>query len=235
MERSESLDALELLRLLQLVDSSFPTGAYAFSTGLEGLNACYLVTTADQLESVIVTQVQETLALVDLPACMQAHALATHGDRAGLEELDWLVNAFTPVPAFRDASVRVGRRFLASALPNATSALLADLQSSIKEHRLSGHYPVMFGAIMQVSGIDAHTAALALGAHFVNGQVAAGVRLGMLGQSAAQAIITRVHPEIRDAVARASVLAPEDMGGFTPLVDFAGLLQPFLPSRLFGS
>ncbi|BDP44271.1 hypothetical protein DAETH_42400 (plasmid) [Deinococcus aetherius] len=64
------------LRLLQLADSAFPTGAYAFSDGLETLTQRGDVRTADDLRAFLCGQLVHGWGRQDAPAC----ALAWNAD-----------------------------------------------------------------------------------------------------------------------------------------------------------
>jgi urease accessory protein UreF len=88
---------------------------------------------------------------------------------------------------------------------------------------------------MAAAGSDERTAATAYGAGFVGGQAMAGVRLGIIGQGAAQRIIAALRPDLLAAIDRAGSVTMSEMGAYLPLVDLAGLAQPGLASRLFGS
>ncbi len=223
-----------LLQLLQLADSSFPTGAYAFSNGIEGLHAFGLVRDGIDLAQVIEAQIEEGLAGIELPAVFEAHRASTAGEVQTLAELDAYVTALKPVPAFNAASARVGRQFLEAALPLVRSPVVAEYARAVRTGQAIGHHPVAFGVVM-AAGIDASLAAAVYGAGFVSGQVMTGVRLGIIGQGAAQRIIAGLRPELLAAVARAAKSVPSEMGAYLPLVDLAGLAQPTLGGRLFGS
>lgn len=60
------------LRLLQLADSAFPTGAYAFSDGLETLTQRGEVRTADDLAAFLAGQLAHGWGQQDAPACALA-------------------------------------------------------------------------------------------------------------------------------------------------------------------
>ena len=88
---------------------------------------------------------------------------------------------------------------------------------------------------MQAAGLGAEETLVALAATAVSGFVAAAVRLGLIGQTAAQRIVTDLHPLMIQVAAEAREIPLDDLGGYLPLVDLAGLRQEHLAGRLFAS
>lgn len=224
-----------LVRLLQMTDSSFPTGGYAFSHGLEGLHALGLIAGEADVRAIALAHIEETLAGQDLPAAWLAHRFATDDDMAGLIELDGMLSALRPVPAFRTASTRMGRRTMEATMPLFPSAFADLVLAAIRDGRTPGHHAIAFGVAARSAGIDAASAVVAFGAASLNGYVAAAVRLGAIGQSAAQRIIAGLEPALSEAVAAAPLTHRDDLGGYLPLIDIAGMRQPTLPARMFAS
>lgn len=202
---------------------------------MEGLADAGLVRSEADLTEVIRAQVEESLAGIELPAVFHAHRASDTDNLAALLAVDGYVTALKPVPALRAGSVKVGRRFLESATPLVGRPFLAAYRAAVLGGEAPGHHAVAFGAVMHAVGLAAPTAALAFGVGFVQGQTAAAVRLGLIGQAAAQRTIGGLHDAILAAVARAERMSLDDLGGYSPLVDIAGLRQPTLPSRLFAS
>ncbi len=229
------MNRIPLLRLLQLADSGFPTGAFAFSHGLEGLVDAEFVRGEATVAALLRAQVEENLAGIEAPALCHAHRFAVAGDVKGLLGLDEHLTALKPVPAFRDGSAKVGRRFLESAVGLVDGEVLAIYRREVASGRVAGHHAVAFGAAMAAIGLEEEAAALALGAGFVGGLAAAAVRLGTIGQGAAQRIIAGLHPAVEAAVARARRMPVDEMGAYLPLVDVAGLRQLALAGRVFAS
>jgi urease accessory protein len=229
------LSSAALLRLLQLADSGFPTGAFAFSHGLEGLVEAGFVKSEADVAALLRAQVEENLAGIEAPAMRHAHRFAAAGDVAQLLALDDELTALKPVPAFRDGSAKVGRRFLESTVGLVDGATVDEYRRAVAGGQAAGHHAVAFGVVMQAAGLDEEAAALALGAGFVNGLAAAAVRLGVIGQGAAQRMVARLHPEVLAAVERARQTPLDELGAYLPMVDVAGLRQPTLPGRLFAS
>jgi urease accessory protein len=228
-------DPLALLRLLQLADSGFPTGAFAFSNGLEGMVAAGLVRSEADLAEVLAAHVRESFGRVDGPLAGRAHRAAMADDLPAALNADALAAALKPVPVFREGSARVGRRLLASAAPLLTDPTLERYRAAVANGRARGSHPVAFGVVAAAAGVDEATAVLALGAQVASGVVAAAVRLGVVGQGAAQRLLAAAHPAILAAARAAPDLVDDDLGAALPVADAAGLRQPRLPGRVFSS
>jgi urease accessory protein len=228
-------DAARLLRLLQLTDSAFPTGAFAFSHGLEGLVLTGLVQSEPEVEEFIVVQLREGFGGIECPAMAHAWRAARDADLPVLLDIDTLVDALKPVPVFRSGSVRTGRRLLESAGGLLVGPMLQAFGNALHEGATCGHHAVVFGVVMQAADQDLQSASLALGAGFVNGLAAAAVRLGVIGQVAAQRILAGLHDAIDDLASRGRELPLEDMGAYLPMIDVAGLRQAQLVGRVFAS
>lgn len=228
-------DPVRLLRLLQLTDSGFPTGAFTFSHGLEGLTTAGLIKNEADVAAVIAEHLREGFAGIECPATCHAWRAADARDVLRLIELDAWVDALKPVPVFRAGSVRTGRRLLESAAGVLTPPTLSELRERVTARDVQGHHAVVFGVVMAAVGVDEETAALALGAGYVNGLAAAAVRLGVIGQSAAQRIVSALHGTVARAVATGAATALDEMGGYMPLIDVAGLRHLALAGRVFAS
>jgi urease accessory protein len=230
---NKPLDSATLLRLLQLIDSGFPTGAFSFSNGLEGVAALDLIRNEADVRELIVTQIYEGIVGIELPAVFEAHrATSLHQ----LKRLDELLTALKPIPAFRAASIKVGRRFLESAAPLIESDFVDRYLAMVREGKSDGHHATAVGVVFNAAGIvDPNTTALAIASSTIMGQTAAAVRLGLIGQNAAQRLISSLQPALISAVESARERPIIEWGAYQPMLDLAGLQQPELTGRLFAS
>lgn len=181
------------------------------------------------------THIEETLTGIELPAVRHAWHEATAGNLDGLVALDALLDALKPVPGHRLASTRIGRRFLESAAPLVPGDIVRMYRDMVANGTTSGHHGVTFGIVTAGAGIPATDAVVGFGSTSLNGYVAAGVRLGVIGQGAAQAIIRDLHPELIAASDAAVRLNLDDLGAYSPLIDLAGLRHTAIMNRLFTS
>lgn len=226
-------DHYAMLRLLQITDSGFPTGGYAFSHGLEALELAGDVRGERDVRDFALAQIQETLTGIELPAVW--HAFQSSDDMEHLSELDELVDCLKPVPIYRQASRKLGRRLLASATPLIDSPCLDSFARAIETGMSPGHHAIVFGVIVHEIGVSGDLALLGFGSSSLNSYIAAAVRLGLIGQGAAQAIIAELQPSLIEAIERAKTLDFSEWGAYSPMIDLAGLAHAGRSARQFSS
>src|SRR5512145_2937339 len=102
---------LDLLRLLQLTDTAFPTGVFAHSFGLETYVTRGAVASAAALEAFVANSLLQAIAPSDGVACRLAMQAGPDWE-AMLQRLDHRLTAMKTVTEFRQASRSLGTRFL---------------------------------------------------------------------------------------------------------------------------
>src|SRR4051812_17147604 len=158
---------MDWLDFLHVVDSSFPTGAYAHSSGLETLAP----TDPDMLEQLIALRTRETLARFELVFLLHAYTCS-------LVDLDELFNAMLLPREAREASSVIGTSLLRSVADVVTDARLEDFAHTGQHH----HYPIVFGALAAGLAVEREIAASAFALQHARSLVSAAQRLGRIGQ-----------------------------------------------------
>lgn len=225
--------ALPLLRLLQVTDSSFPVGGFAFSHGLEWLVQAQWVENEADVAAVVDAYLVQGGGGQWLPA-----ALATFRAKslAAVLRADDRLDASIAVAGEREAGRAMGERLLVGALDafggERTSAFLDAVRSSGQP----GQYAAAYGVVASEAVVEPEAMLAALGSTMINSVAQAAVRLGCIGQSAAIRIAAGACPRLAAVVETTlSCRPPRTFGAFTPGLDTAGMLHPTLPFRMFAS
>lgn len=222
---------LSLLPALQQADAAFPSGGFAFSHGIEGLDAMGVRLDGPALAGVMEAVLRHRWAPCDRIALAQAWRAAS--DVARLAEIDRALEAATLPESLRRGSRRNGAALLASHVRLRTPGASA-LQEALGAEALFGHLPIVQGALWRASGLDEDAATQVSGYTVASGLASAAVRLGCLGALPAQAALRDVLPLIAD-LCRAPVPGIDRLGGLLPWLDIACARQQGASLRLFAS
>ena len=242
---SEPLDDLALLRLLQLADSGFPSGAYALSHGLETLVADGVVRGGDALEGLIQVHLLARFARSDLVALMAAHDAAREARQAGeaaeadgrarIVAIDHRLTASKLAADDRRGSERVGRRFAIEASRLVPGLHLIAFIDAVEARRTPGNAAVAFGLAGQAFGLDRRRTALGAASAQVAGLAAAVIRLGLIGHAAGQRLIAGAAPTILAALDIAAAGDWRDLRPSAPQLDVALARHERASARSFAS
>lgn len=222
---------LSLLPALQQADAAFPSGGFAFSNGVEGLDALGMRLNGPALAGVMEAVLRHRWAPCDRIVLVQAWRAAS--DVACLAEIDRALDAATLPESLRRGSRRNGAALLAAHARLDTPGAAA-LQAALQAETILGHLPVLQGALWQAAGLDEDAAIQVSGYTVASGLASAAVRLGCLGALPAQAALRGALPLIA-ALSRAQMPSIDQLGGGLPWLDIACARQQGASLRLFAS
>lgn len=219
----------ELMTLLQVTDSTFPTGAFGFSGGLERLTGDGWIKDAGGLTKVLMEELIPRWFEFDRYYVCHAHRAS--GDLARLAELDRSVDAQMYMPALRDASLTIGRGTLTSHARRGTTGT-SKILTAIQDGDLFGHAPIIQGLTGHALGLDEETTEVGALHGVLMSHVSAAVRLGSLGALEALPVLSQC---VKAAASRWEEHLPDHPHSFSPFLDIAASRKAPSGAQLFAN
>lgn len=225
-------EAAGLMKLLQMTDSSFPVGGYAYSHGLEWLARQQSLGEAD-LDAVLAAYADQVAFGQWLPAARLAHRSTS---AEALVRCDQRMDASILAEGERNAGRAMGERLLVAASETFGGEHTGTLLREVREGYAPGQYSVAFGAAGRDAGVEARPLLTFLAFSMLNSIAQAAVRLGLIGQAASARIVSKAGASVETRVVTLLAMrATARFGAFTPGLDVAGMLHPTLAFRMFAS
>lgn len=218
-------DPARLLRLMAWLSPAFPTGAYAYSHGLEWAVETGDIKDGPSLELWLADLLRLGSGRNDAILARCAHR-AAH-DPAALAEIAEMALAVCAGAERQGETIGQGNAFLLAARPWAPPNFLADAGDIA--------YPVAVGALAGVHAIAENDMAAALLQAFASNLISATVRLVPLGQTTGLVVLAALETVIIATAAETIGAGLDDLGGFTFRADLASLRHETQYTRLFRS
>ena len=212
----------DILRLLAWLSPAFPTGAYAYSHGLEWAVETGDVTDSDTLSAWLADVLAHGAGCNDAIVLRHAHRAAA--DPAALAELAELAAATAPCRERQAETLDQGAAFVLAGAPWGTPKLPPRVP-----------YPVAVGAMAGWHGIDEDSAAAGYLQAVTGNLISAAVRLVPLGQSAGLAVLASLEPVVLHIAAATRDATLDDLGGCAFRSDMASMQHETQYTRLFRS
>lgn len=211
---------------------SFPAGGFAYSQGLESAAAAGLVSDASGLLEWIDDLFRFGSVSNDLILAACAWKAVTARNWLELNAVAEFAEALQPSAERHLEAITQGGSFL-TAIRDAwpCPALVEALAHCSDQVRITYFVASSLAAAAHGLRLGATLEAVALS--FASNQVSAGIRLGMIGHTAAQRIIAVLLPVISEVSARASIATLDDIGSACFSADLSTLEHETLYTRLF--
>ncbi|GAA1699774.1 urease accessory protein UreF [Dietzia cercidiphylli] len=234
-------DLSRLLLALQFTDSSFPSGMYTLSHGLEGLAQRGEVD-ARRLPEVLHSMLRHAIGPADSVALALAWAATReHGGR----DTDALLDAVTRIDRrlhatrltreLRDGATRTGKQVLDLAAELLNDPVVSAWNAHVRARRSPGSQSVVMGVVYARGGLDQRDAVAADLTAVVISLAGAALRLRLADHRSAQALVRGAAPVVEEVADAAVSTVLEDLGGFAPVLDLASCHHEHSDARLFAS
>jgi urease accessory protein len=227
------MNTLALLNGLRFVDSFFPSGGFAFSSGLEAAVKDGAVRDGKELARYVEDLLVHGIGRREAIAVAVAHQAAATGRLAPALEVDHALEALKLGRDSRLASRQMGRQVMKAAADQLQGRPLLDYRTAIEDGRTPGHVPVAVGLTLAACGWSRQDTVAAFLYQSTQGMVSAAMKLLPVGQQQGQELMAGWGPLIDQLSHRAKPQA--SLASWSPIQDIYAMRHARLESRLFRS
>jgi urease accessory protein len=228
------MNTLSLLKGLRFVDSFFPSGGYAFSSGLEAAVQGGAVRNAEELSRYVVESLTTGIGEREAVAVGLAHDACISGSLEIALKADRELEAMKLGRESRTASRQMGRQVIRlAANQQARYPLIEDYLVAVEAEQAPGHLAVSFGLTLAAAGWSKEDSIAAFLYQVATGFVAAAMKLMPIGQREGQ----RLLESWLEVIERVSHNATHQrvLQSWSPVQDIYAMRHSRLESRLFRS
>jgi urease accessory protein len=228
------MNTRSLLTGLRFVDSFFPSGGYAFSSGLEAAVQGGAVRNAEELSRYVVGSLTTGIGEREAVAVGFAHDASVSGSLKIAFKVDLELDAMKLGRESRTASRQMGCQVIRlAANQQARHPLAEDYLAAVEAEQAPGHLAVSFGLTLAAAGWSKEDTIAAFLYQAATGFVAAAMKLMPIGQREGQRLLEswlEVIERVSHKAAHQRVLQ-----AWSPVQDIYAMRHSRLESRLFRS
>lgn len=232
IERFAGMEFRERALLQTWFSPSFPIGGFAYSHGLESAASTGRIKDETALLGWIGDLLQHGSIANDMVLAACAWRATGAPNWQELREVTELASALHASAERQLESLTQGASFLEAISAAWPCENLKEAVSHCGEPG-STAYAVAAGLVSAAHGLRLTPTLEAYALAFVSSQVSAAIRLGSIGQTAAQRIIAALLPAIRKTVGQASIAKIEDIGSASFSADLHTMEHETQYTRLF--
>jgi urease accessory protein len=228
------MDTLSLLKGLRFVDSFFPSGGFAFSSGLEAAVKGEMVHDGKDFGRYVEDGLVHGVGRREAVAVALVHHAASSNKLDTIVEVDRELDSLKLGRDSRLASRQMGRQIMKVAADQIHDSLpLRNYWMALEEGRAPGHYPVAVGMTLATCGWSREDTVAAFLYQTAQGLVSAAMKLLPIGQQEGQYLLAQWAPLIAEVSHQA--LSQKRLASWSPVQDIYAMRHARLESRLFRS
>jgi urease accessory protein len=228
------MNTLSLLHGFRFIDSFFPSGGYAFSSGLEAAVQGGQIRNAEDLSYYVEDLFRRGLGRCEAVAVGLGHDATVSGALLLAFDADQELDAMKLSRDARMASRQMGLQILRSANEQAEpSSMLRHFVTEVEGDRSPGHLAVSLGITLGAFGWSRQESVAAFLYHTAVGFVSASYKLLPIGQREGQRLLVSWTPLIDDVSRRTE--HEKLLTSWSPIQDIYSMRHSQLDTRLFRS
>lgn len=228
------MNQLALIQGLRFVDSFFPSGGFAYSSGLEAAVQGGAVRNAEDLSGYVEDLLRRGMGRREAVAVGLAHDAVSEEALHVALDADRELDAMKTGRESRQASRQMGRQVIRVAAEQIEGCpLLQDFLAAVEAERTPSHLAVSLGLALAASGWSRENAVAAYLYQTATGLMSAALKLLPVGQREGQRLLDGWMPLIAELSSRAQ--PDTTMTSWSPIQDIYVMRHSRLESRLFRS
>lgn len=228
------MNTLSLLQGIRFLDSFFPSGGYAFSSGLEAAVHGGGVKNSEEFSEYVLEMLTTGVGEREAVAAGLAHDAFISGFLDLAVEVDRELDAMKLGREGRMASRQMGRQVIRIAADQpACVPLLTDYRRAVETERAPGHLAVSLALTLAAAGWSKSDTIAGFLYQTATGYVAAGMKLLPIGQREAQQLLVRWMDRIGEVAQRSA--QQRVLKSWSPVHEIFAMRHSQLQSRLFRS
>jgi len=222
-------NSLADVRLMQLVSSALPIGAFTYSQGLEWAIETNWLNDSASIEDWLLGQMEDTLVYLDIPVYKRLFQAIGSNDKQSAEYWSAFLLACRETKELRQEELNRGRA-LTRLLIDLPVKDAKDWQSILEQCQSAG-----FAFASNDWSISLEKSALGFAWGWLENQIAAAIKLVPLGQTAGQQLLLSLSTRLNDIVTRGLVIDDDGIGANSPALAMASSFHETQYTRLFRS
>lgn len=223
-------------QIMQLSDSSFPSGMFSMSGGLESLFHHNIITNWKQVNEFIIEQIEFQLIPCDCSILSITMDAVKKNDILQILNIDNKLYSMKLTKDVRNSLVRSGKQVFNCLMymVNNENIFLKQFKNKIETNETPCTYPVALGIYAQCLDISLTSAMKILLYSFSSSIVSAAIRLGIIQHLDAQKILGLLAEPVNNFVSnKINEKITTDIWQLTPLTEIHQMYHEHNESRMF--
>lgn len=221
--------------MLHLCDPTLPIGGFSHSSGLETYIQRKIVHDEATTEAFVKNMIENNMLYNDAAFVKLAYKAAQTNDLNEIISLDQECSALKAPVEIREATKKLGNRFLKIFDRHVENQLIDDYKSELTSKNTEGNYPIVYGMFAQTFCVPIQDAIYAYCYNAAVGMITNSVKMVPLGQLAGQDILFRMQDVIQQTVVKTLELERDLVGVCNIGFDIRCMQHEKLYSRLYMS
>lgn len=230
-----TINLKQVLKVLQVCDSTFPVGSFNHSYGMETYLRNSIIIDTPSLRKWLNTFLLNQFVYGEGLAVRLTYEYLEKNDKEAIWNLDRHMTVQNMAKEGRDGGKLVAYRMSELMLDLYDINLLKEYKQRISDEKSYGNPAIVFAMVMMEIGVSVEAAVIYYGYSVIATLIQNAVRTIPLGQRDGQIVLNESFDTLQEVYKRVSTLEEEDLGANIPGLEISQINHETLTFRLFMS